>query len=216
MCRAGLSAVTGAASAASDELTRALSDPRLTVEDRCWALSELGELSLRIGQNSAAEAHFRAVLSACPDDTYTRGALADLLLDSERATEVIPLLAAHTNQDAQLLRLTIAERRSRADGFEAHFRDLEQRFDEARLRGNQVHRREQARFELWLRDAPEPALALALENFRVQREPADVRIALEAALAARHPEEVREVLTFIRASHLEDPQLAQLAKRLAP
>ena len=216
MCRAGLAGVTDTARAAYDELTRALSSPNLAVEDRCWVESLLGELGVRIGENPAAEAHFRSVLNACPDDTYTRGVLADLLLDLDRNVEVIPLLAEHTNQDALLLRLTIAERRTGAAGFAAHFADLQQRFDEARLRGNQVHRREEARFELALRDAPERALDLALQNFRVQREPADVRIALEAALAAKQPERAQEVAAFVRASRLEDPHVVALMKRLAP
>jgi hypothetical protein len=214
MCRAGLGGVTGAAGTASDELTRALTIRGLTLEDRCWVESLLGELTVRLGRGSAAERHFRSVLSACPGDTYTRGALADLLLDSDRPAEVLPLLSDQTNQDALLLRLTIAERRVSAAEFEAHLKDLEQRFEEARLRGNQVHRREEARFELSLRDAPERALELALENFQVQREPADVRIALESALATHQRERVHEVVAFARASHLEDPHVAELLARL--
>ncbi len=215
LCRASVSGVTGAASAAASELTRVLASSSLAVEVRCWVESLLGELTVRLGQAAPAEAHFRSVLAACPNDTYTRGALADLLLDSGRAAEVMPLLREQTNQDALLLRLTIAERRARAESYDAHFKDLAQRFEEARWRGNQVHRREEARFELELRDAPERALELALANFRVQREPADVRIALASALAAGHAERVHEVLAFANATHLEDPHVAELAKALA-
>jgi tetratricopeptide (TPR) repeat protein len=216
MCRASLSGVTGAAGSAYDELSRLLTSPGLAVEDRCWVESLMGELAVRIAQNPSAERHFRSVLSACPSDTYTRGALADLLLDLGRASETTPLLAEQTNQDALLLRLVIAEKRVGAPSFEAHFKDLEQRFEEARLRGNQVHRREEARFELLLRNAPEPALSLAIANFHVQHEPADVRIALESAEAAGHPERVRDVVAFVGASRLEDPHVAELLKRLAP
>jgi len=49
----------------------------------------------------------------------------------------------------------------------------------------------------------------------VQRETADVRIALEAALAAARPERVREVLSFVRESRLEDRQITGLVARLA-
>ena len=114
-----------------------------------------------------------------------------------------------------LLRLAIAERRLKSASFETHLEDLKQRFEEAHLRGSSVHRREEARFELELRDAPQPALKLALENFQVQRETADVRIALEAALAAARPERVREVLSFVRESRLEDRQITGLVARLA-
>jgi hypothetical protein len=213
MCRAAISGVTGSARAAITDLSRALSNARIEVEERCWAESLLGELSVRARDSSAAEAHFLSVLNACPSDSYAKGALADLWLDQRRDAEVVRLLAEHVRQDALLLRLTIAERRLDTPEFAAHFSDLQQRFDEARLRGSSVHRREEARFELTLRDDAERALSLALANFQVQREPADVRIALEAALAAGKPEFAREVVTFARNSGLEDPQIASLSTR---
>ena len=213
-CRAAIAGVTGSARAAADDLARALLVPGLELEDKCWAESLLGELSTRIGDSAAAEAHFLGVVAACPSDSYAKGALADLWLDQQRDAEVARLLAEQVRHDALLLRLTIAERRLHSPAFAEHLDDLQQRFEEAHLRGSSVHRREEARFELALRDAPERALALALENFRVQREPADVRIALEAALAARRPESAREVGAFARASGLEDPQIGRLLPRL--
>ena len=213
VCRAAVGGVTGSATLAEVELSRAVSNPTLDVGDRCWAESLRGEISTRLDHSAEAEAHYRSVLAGCPNDSYAHGALADLLLDLDRNAEVVLLLSEQTRQDAQLLRLAIAERRLRAPGFDAHFKDLEQRFEEAHLRGSQVHRREEARFELSLRDAPERALALALANFQVQREPADVRIALESALAAGHPERAREVVSFVSAARLEDPHVARLLAR---
>jgi len=213
VCRAAIAGVTGSAAAASAQLSSALSSPTIDSADKCWAESLLAEISIRLGQNAAAETHFQNVLASCPNDSYARGALADLLLDLERNAEVVTLLSEQTRQDAQLLRLTIAERRLRAPGEGAHFADLQQRFEAAQLRGSQVHRREEARFELSLRDAPARALALALANFQVQREPADVRIALEAALAAGQPERAREVMSFVTDHHLEDPQIGSLIVR---
>jgi hypothetical protein len=214
VCKAAISGVTGSAGAAYSDLSQALSGPGIDMDDRCWAESLLGELSTRLGQSAQAEQHFRAVLAGCPSDSYARGALADLLIDLDRFSEAALLLADQTRQDALLLRLTIAERHLSAPAFDAHFKDLEQRFEEAHLRGSQVHRREEARFELALRDAPEPALALSIANFQVQRETADIRIALESAVAAGHPESVREVVSFVNASHLEDPHVATLLSRL--
>ncbi len=220
VCRAAIGGVTGSAAAASAELAQVLSGPQVEVEDRCWAESLQGELATRLAQSAQAEAHFRNVLAGCPNDSYARGALADLLLDLERYSDVISLLAdtkrQDTRQDALLLRLTIAERRLHAANFDGHLKDLEQRFEEARLRGNQVHRREEARFELALKDAPGRALSLATANFQVQREPADVRIALESALAAGHPESVRDVVKFLSVSKLEDAHVAALLRRLQP
>jgi tetratricopeptide (TPR) repeat protein len=213
MCRAAIAGVTGSARAAITDLSRLLSSAQIEVEERCWAKSLLGELSTRVGDLSTAEAHFVGVLDACPSDSYVKGALADLWLDQHRDAQIVRLLAEHVRQDALLLRLTIAERRLEAPTFATHFADLRQRFDEARLRGSSVHRREEARFELALRDDAARALSLALVNFEVQREPADVRIALEAALAAGKPEGARRVATFARNSGLEDPQISSLLTR---
>ncbi|MET0790686.1 MAG: hypothetical protein ABW061_04135 [Polyangiaceae bacterium] len=215
VCRASVAGSTGAAASGYAELSRALSSPRIETDDKCWAESLLGELASRLGQRARAEAHFRSVLTACPTDSYARGALADVLLDLDRNAEVVALLADQTRQDALLLRLAIAERRSHAPEFKAHFEDLSQRFEEARLRGSSVHRREEARFELELRDAGERALTLALENFQVQREVADVRIALESALTARQPARARDVIAFARSSGLEDPRILGLMASLS-
>ncbi|HEY3254481.1 MAG TPA: hypothetical protein VGJ91_11045, partial [Polyangiaceae bacterium] len=213
VCRAAIAGATGSARAATADLSRALLAPGVELEDKCWAESLLGELSTRVGDSAAAESHFRSVLAACPNDSYAKGALADLWLDLARDSEVVRLLSDQARQDALLLRLAIAERKLGASSFETHLEDLKQRFEEAHLRGSAVHRREEARFELALRDAPERALPLALANFQVQRETADVRIALEAALARAQPESAREVVAFARACALEDVQVSRLLAR---
>jgi hypothetical protein len=73
-----------------------------------------------------------------------------------------------------------------------------------------VHLREEARFTLHLLAAPEAALELALGNWQVQKEPADVRVLLESALAAHNPEATDAVRQWLKESRLEDVQLARL------
>jgi hypothetical protein len=92
----------------------------------------------------------------------------------------------------------------------AQVRQLEDRFAASRLRGDQVHLREEARFTLHLLDAPQEALKLARENWQVQKEPADLRILLEAALAAHDTAAVDLVRDWLRNSRLEDVQLQSL------
>jgi hypothetical protein len=53
------------------------------------------------------------------------------------------------------------------------------------LRGDVSHQREQARFALYLQNEAASALHLAQENRRTQKEPADTRILLEAAIVAK-------------------------------
>ena len=67
--------------------------------------------------------------------------------------------------------------------------------------------REEARFTLHLLHAPQEALKLARENWQVQKEPADLRILLEAALAAHDNTAVDEVKEWLGNSGLEDVQL---------
>jgi adenosyl cobinamide kinase/adenosyl cobinamide phosphate guanylyltransferase len=77
-----------------------------------------------------------------------------------------------------------------------------------------VHLREEARFTLHLLNAPDPALKLAQENWQVQKEPADVRILLEAALRADAAAVVDEVREWLSNSGLEDVQLQTMTTPL--
>ena len=73
-----------------------------------------------------------------------------------------------------------------------------------------MHQREEARFSLHLLHEPLEALRLATANWKVQREPADVRILLEAASAARDPAAAQPVVEWLRERHVEDVELAKL------
>ena len=58
------------------------------------------------------------------------------------------------------------------------------------------------------------ALALARANWDVQREPWDVRVLLESALAANEPSAAEPALTFLDANHLQDPRILAIAAKL--
>jgi len=55
-----------------------------------------------------------------------------------------------------------------------------------------------------------------LANWRVQREPADARLVLEAALACGDKPAAKQVLDWLKANKLEDRRLQTLAKQLEP
>jgi hypothetical protein len=154
-------------------------------------------------------------LAAAPDDPYTLATLADLLLDTGRPAEVSALLSRLEHLDALLLRLTIAEKHSSSGKWGEHARALAERFEDARLRGSAVHRREEARFELAVRGNAARALELALANFAVQREPWDVRLVLEAALESGQLRRADEALGFVARSGLEDPRVRRLVQALS-
>lgn len=176
---------------------------------RLWALTLLGELSARRGDSMRAEQHFREALALAPGDSYLLGAYADLLLDQGRHAEAQALLRDHLRIDSLLLRHTLAGRASTGA-----IAELQGRFDAAARRGDAIHQREQARFELHLRRNARAALELALANWQVQKEPADLRILLESALAARDPAAARQALAWRRQQGMEDGKIASLARQL--
>lgn len=210
-CRAQIDSLTGRPGAA-DRLRHALqrdggADPAL----RVWALTRLAEAEQRAGNAAAAEAAFRQALALDADDAYLLAALADLLLDLGRPAEVLALLQPRTRVDALLLRAAIAAQAlGRPEA--ARWRDeLAARFAAAAQRGDTLHQKEEARFVLVLKGDPARALGLAAQNFERQRESADARLLLEAALAARQPAAAAPALEWMRATGHRDPVLLRLA-----
>lgn len=212
VCTAQVDSLTGRAASARDAVKAALAQSPGHPQ-RAWALSVLGELHERAGDDAAAEAAYREALKLEPDDGYTLTALADLLLALNRPAEVEPLLSARFADDNALLRLAIAEKlKLGRPGSYAQM--LRWRYAASAERGDTVHRREQARFALEVDADAEKALDLATKNWAVQKEPADTRILLAAALAAQQPEAAREAVKHLRESGAEEPRLVALAKLL--
>jgi hypothetical protein len=217
-CLTGVDASTGHLEQSYRQL-RAVSERHSAThsELQSWVLVSLAEMAARAGMTPEAEAHFLAALDTDPADTYLLAAYADFLFDARRPGEVLPLVRDKTGADPLLLRYALALQAQHSPELAAQVERLRDRFAANRLRGDRVHLREEARFTLHLLDAPAAALALAQENWRVQKEPADLRILLEAALAARNSETVAAVRAWLEKTRLEDVHLAQLlpdAKKL--
>jgi Tfp pilus assembly protein PilF len=151
---------------------------------RGWVLSTLAELAARAGEAAAARGYFERALTDERADAYLRAAYADFLLDAREFEKVVELTREHTRNDGLLLRLALAEKQLGLASAKRHIAELQARFEAAALRGERVHLREEARFTLHLKGEAARALELALENWAIQKEPADARIALEAAKAA--------------------------------
>jgi hypothetical protein len=212
-CLAEVAGLNGRARAAEGGLARALARaPRADAPLRQWALVALAELRERLGDAQGAEASYRDAL-ALGRDGYSLAAYADFLLDEARPRDVIELLASEQRTDGLLLRRALAQRQLEAPELAATLRELRARFAASRLRGERLHAGEEARFTLAFGDARE-ALALARENFQLQREPRDARVMLEAALAARDGAAAKPALDLLGSSRLEDARLQSLAARV--
>ena len=190
--------------------------PAISQETHLWGLTTLAEIAARLGHAREAESAFQRALGLGPRDPYLLGAYADFLLDRDRPAEVVVLLQEFARLDGLLLRLALAEQRLRGAAPEArlHATWLQERFAASAARGDATHRREESRFALRVLDRASEALKLACANWEVQREPADARVLLEAALACRDQAAALPVIDWLKRTHLEDVQLASLQRQL--
>jgi hypothetical protein len=202
VCDAAVDSVTGKAAQAMNVLVRAQSMPGLDRASREYADTMQGEIAHRLGDDSAGD-RFAAGLRLDPNDLYAIGAYCDWLLDQGRPQDVLPLVIDHPRVDPLLLRLALAQQALSRPQLSETIGALRARFDASRARGDTVHRREEARFELHLHRNAQTALALARENWEVQREPADLRILVEAAVAARDADTIDMAKVWLKDSGLE-------------
>lgn len=185
-CTASAEHAAGSDAGTYRRLVASLSQPPRDGALRAWAETLAGEIAAATGEPRLAEGHFRAALAANPADTYARAAWADFLLDAGRPDEVVALLGADTRNDALLLRLALAEKEvpGRRSAHLLHAGWLADRFAAARLRGDETHLREEARYAHAIEGDPQRAVVLARRNFELQREAADVRLLITTARAA--------------------------------
>ena len=207
-CMAAVQSLNGELKSSYDQLTRVAAQlesqsPAL----RAWVLSYLADMAARLGQWDAAEAHYRTALAADPSDAFLLAAYADLLLDRQRPREVIALLKGQERADGLLLRLALAQRATSDETWHESRDKLTARFAAAKLRNDRVHLREEARFTLHLLDQPEAALALAQENWTIQKEPADARLVLDASRMAKMPSASAPVREWLVNKRLEAVEL---------
>ena len=214
-CEAMIDGLTGKAASAYGTLNTAFAKAKnLPADQQLWVLTRLAELSQRLGKTVVTEAHFKQAIALGITDTFLLAAYSDFLLDQNRPAEVVALLKDKTRSDGLLLRLVFAERSLNLPSAKEREAILAARYLAAQLRGDTVHQQEEARFSLQVQGNPKKALALAQENWKVQLEPRDARIFLEAALALKDPESAQPVLQWLDSSKIEDSNLISLGQKL--
>ena len=214
-CVAQVGGITGRALQSEQLLALTLERSGTTAPElQVWVLTLLAEMAQRRDAVTLAETRFQRALALDPHDSYLLGAYCDFLLDQKRPSRVEALLADQTRIDALLLRRALAlQQQGKTAALAADVAELDARFNAAMLRGDTVHQREQARFELLRRDTAK-ALTLARKNWTIQKEPADMRIYLEAALQARDREAAQPVIDWIARHKTEDAAAAKLVRQL--
>ena len=216
-CIAAVDGASGQAAKAFDAINAALAEPgngrAANFGVRTWALTLQAELAERLARPADADRLYRASLALDSSDAYTVAAYSDFLIDAGRTQEVLALIPATTRVDILLLRRAIAAKVAASPDAAQVAEDLTQRFAASRARGDRIHLREEARFVLAVKNLPDEAVNLALDNWAVQKEPLDARIALEAAVAARQPKASREVVQWVVSTQLQGDKLGQLVSQ---
>ena len=211
-CMAQVQAMTGQAAVAAKTLRAALNVGAASdAGERLWSLTRLAEIEAHRGDKPAAQAAFEQALALGLEDVYLQAAYADFLLDQGRAAEVVTRLKDRSRADVLLLRLALAAKAAGDPRAAEASRELQARFDAARLRGDTSHRKEESRHALVLLGDVPRALKLARDNWAEQKEAADARTLLEAALAARDRAAAQPVLDWLAESGFDSAQLKPLA-----
>ena len=110
------------------------------------------------------------------------------------------------------MRRAIAEHAAHGPEAAALEKLMHDRIAAAAERGDRVHQREEAMFVLDVDNDPPRALAIAKANWQVQKELADARLLVRAAVAADDPDAAWPVLAWVKANGITDAWLgAQIA-----
>lgn len=180
---------------------------------RQWLTTTLAELEERAGNDTAADAAFRAALGM-GRDSYLTLDYVDFLLAHDRMREADALLVKEPMPygDGVLLRLAIAHKGLGASDAKALADEMRERFDAARERGDaiSIHGRELARQLFELQGDAKEAVVVARQNLRVQKEPADFLVMAEAARAANDRAALREAADAAASIGLVDTRLARV------
>jgi tetratricopeptide (TPR) repeat protein len=214
LCIESLRGLTGHLESAYASLMQVSTQGWLNSE-KSWLYSELGEMAVRLGRGAEAERWFQQDLRLSPTDFYVRAAYADLMLQQGRPGETLALLAGQESLEPLLLRIAIAQKQLRDPALGQSSARLRAAFAAELQRGEAVHRREQARFLLEVLNQPELSLAAALENWRVQHEPDDVLVLMQAASAAGNPGAAAPAINFVRSEDLSDVRIDALTPALS-
>ncbi len=215
VCSASLRSVTGHGEQAY-VLLKMVEDPgpKAPPEIRSWLDGLLADVAARLGRFDEADAYYRKALQWAPGDNFLLADYGEFLLDRGRPQEAIALVGGDRQSDTSMLVLVAAETALGLPQAAGDVANMDARFQSMAQRGDHVFMREQAAYLLHVKHDPQAALAVAEQDWKVQRAPKDVRVYLEAALAAHRPEAAAPVLAFIARNHLGDVSIDPLVAQL--
>lgn len=181
---------------------------------RLWVLTRLAEMAERQGLVQEADRYYGQALQLGVTDQYLLGAYADFLLHQKRGAEVLALLKDWEASDILLMRLAQAAQQTGDKRLKTFEKDLRDRFEAMSKRGEQLHEQEEARFLLFMENKPQLAFEKAVHNYsdKRQREPRDLEILLQAAVASQfhagNQPVIKEIHEWMKSTGFEDVRLS--------
>lgn len=206
LCMAALSFAKGELTSAAKLVDRWLQLPSSDKAVTRYAMVMRGEIASRAG-DPAADGWFARALALGPADVRTLAPYARHLRASARPREVIALLADAPDNDSLHLQRALAANEARLPEAGGLIAAQARRYAVSHESGNQPELRDEAEFLLVLRHDPAAALAIAMENFKTQRDIEDVELLRRAAAAAGQPEALLPLNAWARSQHLDLPDL---------
>jgi len=209
LCIAQVASLTGRLATSyelvSAILQRSASD---TSAQYAWGLGIAGEMAERKGDSTAAEQWLQKAMEVSPTDLVSRLALCDVLLERKAYPQALALLETAPASEPVLLRRALASQHQDAQAASAALNAWQAAATQSAQLGIRLHLRELARGELELLNKPQQALATALQNWEIQREPSDARILAQAARANGDIASLEKVARWQLELHLEDARLS--------
>ena len=177
-------------------------------EVEAWRLMTEADLALRDGDHDAALALLERAHAVKPADEEIRTRLADRLLAAGDAARAMTLAEAPGPSLAR--RVVLARAAGMADHADA---DLYRHQAEEAIRDSRgdhavQHDREEALAALYLAGDASRALGHARRNFELQKDTADLRVWVEAALAAGSAADLRAAREWLAESGFQDRVIA--------
>jgi tetratricopeptide (TPR) repeat protein len=183
-----------------------------SVQVSAWTLSVRADLATRAGALEEARELLTRALALAPANDYMRLALADVLIARNQLTEAIRVLEVARPSVGVLLRRAIALARIHDSRMQAALADLRERLTVSAQRGERTHLREEARLALEFAYDSRAALALARDNFNVQRETEDVRLLARAACDAHDTAARANLEAWMQSTRYEDAVVENLLR----
>jgi predicted Zn-dependent protease len=187
-----------------------------TDEVLAWTLSVRADLALRAGALTEAQDMLTRAVALAPAGDYNRLALADVLIARNQLAPAVDILDTARPSVGVLLRRAIAQSRIDAGRTPDALAELEERLNVSAQRGERTHLREETRLALEFpqdgADGRQAALALARDNFDVQRETEDIRLFARAVMVTRDRAALAILKEWLQRSHYEDIVVDQLLR----